>query len=305
VAGGTLSNFSGSGFNYSATFTPLANSTTPGNVSVAAGAFTDAAGNSNLAGALANPITIDTVLPVVTSFTSSAQDGTYVADQQIPLEATLSKDVAAGGAIDVVLNTGVTITLTALEAGRTLTGFYPISAGEKTGDLDITSVRLSPFAPVVDLTGNVMSSTSLPAPSFRLAFLKNIAIAAEVAATAPGFSSSLSTVPDKRTITTIPITFNTEVYGLKLSSFVLMLGSRRVSLTKAVLIGSGRNYVLTLPAGRASLKGIYTLQINPAGITAAANSALMTTASKIYWGNGVGIPAPTVLRSASTTPRSR
>jgi hypothetical protein len=52
--GGVLSNFSGSGASYTATFTPTANSTTNGVVSVASNKFSDAAGNFNVDGADAN-----------------------------------------------------------------------------------------------------------------------------------------------------------------------------------------------------------------------------------------------------------
>jgi len=64
VSGGTLSKFSGSGTNYSATFTPRANSTAQGIVSVASNKFSDAAGNFNVDGADANntvTLTVNTV----------------------------------------------------------------------------------------------------------------------------------------------------------------------------------------------------------------------------------------------------
>jgi hypothetical protein len=54
VAGGTITSFSGSGTSYSATFTPTANSTSNGVVSVSSNKFSDAAGNSNIDGADAN-----------------------------------------------------------------------------------------------------------------------------------------------------------------------------------------------------------------------------------------------------------
>jgi hypothetical protein len=56
VSGGTLSGFSGSGTSYTATFTPLPNSVTPGTITIAAGAFTDAAGNPNNSASLSIPI---------------------------------------------------------------------------------------------------------------------------------------------------------------------------------------------------------------------------------------------------------
>ena len=62
VTGGTLSPLVGSGAVYTATFTPAADLRGNASVSVAAAAFTDAAGNPNVA---ASPlsITIDTVAP--------------------------------------------------------------------------------------------------------------------------------------------------------------------------------------------------------------------------------------------------
>jgi len=61
VSGGTLSNFSGSGSSYSATFTPTANSTANGVVSVASNKFSDASSNFNVDGSDPNNTLIITV----------------------------------------------------------------------------------------------------------------------------------------------------------------------------------------------------------------------------------------------------
>jgi uncharacterized delta-60 repeat protein len=69
VSGGTLSNFSGSGTNYTAIFTPAANSTAAGSVSVGNFKFSDAAGNANEDAADANnktSFTVDTIPPTAT-----------------------------------------------------------------------------------------------------------------------------------------------------------------------------------------------------------------------------------------------
>jgi hypothetical protein len=66
VSGGTLSNFKGNGATYTALFTPNANSTSIGVISVASSAFTDAAGNSNADGSDTNnklTLSIDSILP--------------------------------------------------------------------------------------------------------------------------------------------------------------------------------------------------------------------------------------------------
>ena len=60
VTGGVLSNFAGSGSQYTADFTPNIQSTTTATVNVAGATFTDAAGNDNTA-ALKLTLTVDTV----------------------------------------------------------------------------------------------------------------------------------------------------------------------------------------------------------------------------------------------------
>merc|ERR1711916_410426 len=62
ASGGTLSGFTGTGATYTATFTPTADSTTDGLVSVASGAFTDAAGNASTGDASVS-MTVNTVPP--------------------------------------------------------------------------------------------------------------------------------------------------------------------------------------------------------------------------------------------------
>src|SRR5690606_11131518 len=62
VTGGTLSDFTGSGATYSATFTPSANTVATATIDVNAGTFNDEAGNSNAA-ATQLSIAIDTEVP--------------------------------------------------------------------------------------------------------------------------------------------------------------------------------------------------------------------------------------------------
>ena len=69
VSGGSLSKFTGSGTSYRAIFTPKANSTSNGLISVASGVFSDAAGNTNKDGSdINNSVTfsIDTLRPTIT-----------------------------------------------------------------------------------------------------------------------------------------------------------------------------------------------------------------------------------------------
>jgi Ca2+-binding RTX toxin-like protein len=117
VSGGTLSNFAGSGISYTATFTPLANSTVAGSVSVASNRFSDAAGNANNDGADANnslSLTINTVPADVTT-------------------PTVSTFLPADGATGV--GVGANIVLTFSEAIQRGTGKIEIRSGSTTGTL--------------------------------------------------------------------------------------------------------------------------------------------------------------------------
>jgi hypothetical protein len=73
VTGGTLSNWENYGETFTALFTPTANSTANGVVSVASGVFTDAAQNTNADGSDANnsvAFSIDTVVPTISLSTN-------------------------------------------------------------------------------------------------------------------------------------------------------------------------------------------------------------------------------------------
>jgi glutamine amidotransferase-like uncharacterized protein len=291
ATGGTLSDLVGSGASYTATFTPTDNSTTAGTISVATDTFTDVAGNRNVGGSLPTPITIDTAPPVVMSFTSTAADGVYAAGAVIPIVANLSEPVRAGGTISVLLNTGASVTLTALSEGTTLTGTYTVSPGDATLDLNASSYALTGYG-VVDLAGNAITNPAIPGPAGQLATLKNISIDASIkVSSGVGFSTNARVVADKRVaVTAIPITFSAPVSGVTLSAFRLYFNGRSVSLRGASVTGSGARYVLRLPARATSVKGLYTLQIlTTTDIRAIANGAPMTQTLQIYWGNGRSI----------------
>ena len=228
------------------------------------------------------------------SFGSPAADGTYGPGASIALTATLAENVRAGGSIAVTLNTGAVVVLSAATQGSILTGTYIVSPGETTSDLNVVSYAI--VSAINDLAGNLMTSVALPPVQGQLATLKQIAINGAVTATATGFSTDPTIIPDKKiAVRVIPITFSTPVRGVSLSAFRLYYNGRSVSLVGATVTGSGASYTLTLPLRATNLKGIYTLKVLPtAGIVATANGAVMTQTPQIYWGYGrsVGM-APT------------
>ena len=81
VSGGTIDNFVQSSLQvYTATFTPAPNSTANGTISVPAGAFRDAVGNTNTDGVLSTPIDINTVSPAAPTFALANDTGSSNSD---------------------------------------------------------------------------------------------------------------------------------------------------------------------------------------------------------------------------------
>ena len=139
VAGGTLSNFTGSGATYSALFTPTANSTTKGTISVPSGVFTDAAGNANTDGADNNnsfTFVVDTVIPSIALSTSKNR---LIAGELATLSFVLSEASASftasdvtvtGGTISNFAGSGTTYTATfTLAANSTASGLVSVASG--------------------------------------------------------------------------------------------------------------------------------------------------------------------------------
>ncbi|NBP41093.1 MAG: hypothetical protein EBV34_22240, partial [Betaproteobacteria bacterium] len=112
VSGGTITNFAGSGTNFTATFTPTANSTVNGVVSVASDQFSDAAGNFNKDGTEANntvTMTVDTVVPTIaiTSNKTSLKSG-----ETATITFTLSESSTDFTSADLTVSGGALSNLT-------------------------------------------------------------------------------------------------------------------------------------------------------------------------------------------------
>jgi hypothetical protein len=140
VAGGVLTNFTGSGTSYTATFTPTAGFTGSGTVTVAVGRFADAAGNVNLAGSLSPALAIDTKPPTV-AITSSLQ--TLKAGTTAVLTFRLSE-----------ASTSFTVSDVAVEGG-TLSNF----AGSGT-------LYTATFTPTAGLVGTGVGNVTIEAGAF-------------------------------------------------------------------------------------------------------------------------------------------
>ena len=134
ATGGTLSALVGSGSSYTAIFTPTPGSTTAGVVSVAAGGFTDADGNQNLA-ATSLPITVDTEAPTVTI---SSDLSTLVIGQTANLTFALSEDSTTFTAADVLVTGGVLSNF--VGAGKSYSAtFTPTADTDATATININA----------------------------------------------------------------------------------------------------------------------------------------------------------------------
>ncbi len=149
VAGGTLSNFAGSGTSYTATFTPAEESTASGTIDVATGTFTDASGNSNSA-ATQMSISVDTVLPTV-SITSTSD--ALKAGETATLTFTLSESTTDFAEADVTVVGGTLSNFAGSGTSYTAT-FTPAEESTEDATIDVAAEKFS------DAAGNLNTAAT-------------------------------------------------------------------------------------------------------------------------------------------------
>ena len=132
VTNGTLSNFSGSGAAYTATFTPTADGSA--SIDVAANAFTDAVGNGNIA-ATQFTWTYDGTAPVMTITANSVSSGDTTNDATLSLTFTSSESTTDFVVEDVTVTNGTLSNFTGSGAAYTAT-FTPAADGVATIDVE-------------------------------------------------------------------------------------------------------------------------------------------------------------------------
>ena len=153
VSGGTLSGFTGSGKDYSATFTPDVDSNTPAGIGVASDKFSDAAGNQNADGAETDnavAISIDTVRPTI----EVDSDKTALkAGETATITFTLSEASTDFTADDVTVSGGTLSNFSGSGSSYTTT-FTPTADSTTTTSISVAS---SQFA---DAAGNLNADGS-------------------------------------------------------------------------------------------------------------------------------------------------
>ena len=143
VSGGTLSAISGSGLTRTATFTPTAGSSGTASITVAAGSYTDAAGNPGGVGTTP-ALSYDTLAPTLAITSSSAA---LIAGQTATITFSFSEDpgssfswngttgdvVVSGGTLSAISGSGLTRTATFTPtAGSSGTASITVAAGSYT-----------------------------------------------------------------------------------------------------------------------------------------------------------------------------
>ena len=154
INGGSISNFSGSGTSYSATFTPTSNSSGTASISLAEGVFQDTVGNQNIASNTLS-ISYDTQTPgmnITRSGSGTITFGqtetiTFTASENTTTFAFTDISITGGGSLSGFSGSGTTYTSTYTPPSNT-TGTVNISVAANTfqdtaGNQNIASNILS------------------------------------------------------------------------------------------------------------------------------------------------------------------
>jgi hypothetical protein len=126
-------------------------------------AYADTAGNSGTdvtAVSDSSSVTVDRTAPTLSSFITSVITGIFGPGSLVDISAVYSEALGATSTLQVLLNNGVSVTLSSI-SGSTIGGTYTVGAtgsGEDKSALDISSITSES---VLDLAGNVQSASSV------------------------------------------------------------------------------------------------------------------------------------------------
>lgn len=282
VTNGSLSSFSGTGTNYTATFTPLANSNLFATISVAAGVFHNATNESNVAASYS--LSVNTVVSTPTNVNVT------IADTIPPtLSITSNKDIVA---------IGQTATLT-FNLSEVATDFT-------SSDITVTGGTISNFA------GSGSSYTATFTPTANSTTNGVISVAVGTFSDPSGNKNATGatyTIPIDTTVPTISIGANPTVLtaGQKsLITFTLNKASTDFTLSDVTVTtgslsefqGTGTNYgaIFTPVAGANSSSTISV----PSGAFHDANSVANVLGASVTITSGTIVPTISITSNPST-----
>jgi subtilisin family serine protease len=270
VTGGTLSNFTGSGVQYTAMFTPLAGYSGAATITVAAGSFTSENGVANVAGSLNAPLAVDAVLPSVAITTSRAAlragaTATITFRLSESSRDFTNSDVAvAGGTLSAFAGSGVTYTAV----------FTPTVGTNGTGTITVDAGRFA------DAAGNPNTAGALASPIRIDIVAPTIAIAADKTSLKGGETTVLTF-----TLSETPVSFT--------AAMVTVTGG-----TLSTFAGSGTTYTAKFTP-TANFTGTGTAAVNAGRFfDAAGNSNLAGSLSSAL---AIDTRSPTLAIATSRT----
>ena len=234
----------------------------------------------------------DKTRPVLTSFSSTKENGTYGTGTTINITATLSEAFADGASITVTLDTGDTVVLTKATS-TTLTGSYTVGTGDNSADLTVSSYVLT-SAPT-DASGNAMTSTALPTGANSIAGAQAIV----VDTTPPTLSSATANTAG----TQVTLTFNEPLNATTAvaSNFAVSVGGAPLTVSSILVSGSTVILMLGTPASNGSVISVaYTA---PTPNSATSNSAIQDIAGNdaISFTTTATVPTATTTTTTTTT----
>ena len=279
VSNGTISSFSGTGTEYTATFTPTGQGACT--IDIDAGKFVDNANNTNSAATQFN-WSFDNVVPTVSNVTSTKADGTYSTFVKIPITVTFTEVVNVTGTPTLTLETGTTDAVVNYTSGTgtdILTFEYTVADGDTSSDLDyVDSNSLSLNGGTIKDAALNDATLTLNNPGDLNSLGRNKALVIDTRFPSIGISSSTSGVTDGSTTnnSTIDLTF-------KISSSTIDFTEADISVTNGNIsgfIGSGTNYNATFTPTSA---GACTIDVAADTFTSTASGENNTAAEQFNW----------------------
>ena len=263
----------------------------------------DAAGNDAVltlvpTGSLsaAGAVAVDTTVPTVTSVTTTAADGPYMAGSVIPIVVTFSEPVTVTGTAQLLLETGLVdrqVMLTSGSGTATLTFRYTVQFGDTSADLDYVSVRALTVTggAISDVTGNE-ADYSLPIPGTLQSLAGGAAVVVDTTPPAAPTNVSLTTATDTGRSRTDGVTNVTavSVIGTAEAGSVVTLYDNDTEIAGATGTASTGTFTIatTLATGNHAITAKAT---DAAGNTGNASLILPVTVDQV---------APTVISVSST-----
>ena len=145
-------------------------------------------------------ITIDTVAPIVTTFSTTAANGKKNVGDEVKIRATVNESIIPGGSVTATLDTKAKVVVTQT-ATTTMEGSYIVNVGDFSSDLTVDSFALK-LAPT-DIAGNVMKKTPIPQGQKNIGGAKNIVISGK--ATSAPATTAPTTIAPAVTVAPVPV----------------------------------------------------------------------------------------------------